>query len=55
MEIINGERRSGRTTALLSEKLDAKIAAITICVPVAMKERYREEPDKMEGDEEHGS
>ena len=41
--------------ALLSEKLGAKIAAITVCIPVAMKDRYREEPDKMEGDEENGS
>lgn len=32
--------------ALLSEKLGAKIAAITICQPVAMKERYWEKLDE---------
>ena len=32
--------------ALLSEKLRAKIAAITICAPVAMKERYWEKLDE---------
>lgn len=32
--------------ALLSEKLGAKIAAITICAPVAMKERYCEKLDE---------